>query len=128
MPELTLEELIELAIQEDKKTKKRKLNSRQNRAVLRFIQKFSIGRGNIRVPTCHITRRYNTWANANDYPRYTNIEIGRVFSQYFTKGKSGKYGYYYLNTDLDGNKKEFKLSKSYYHTYVKKKKDQISKP
>lgn len=127
MSDLTLEELIELAIQEDKATKKRKLNSRQNRAILRFIQKFGIGRGNIRVPTCHITRRYNTWANANDYKRYTNIEIGRVFSQYFKKGKSGKYSYYWLNTNLDGNKSEYKLSKSYYQTYVKKKTNKISK-
>lgn len=124
--EYDINELIEIALQTPKGEQTRKLNSRINRHILSFIKRFGIGKGNYRVPICHITRRYNVWANANDRPRYSNIEIGRVFAKYFDKGKSGKYGYYLLNVNLDGNKQEYKISREYYERYVKKKTNKIS--
>lgn len=122
-------ELIRQAqeIVDNEEEPKKERVSRYVRGIKRFIQDKGIVHGEVKVPVYRLVHEYFKWDGAQGR-KASPRELGRVFSVYFKKHKTGKYRYYLLNEFCDMSKDAMKESKEYYKKYFLKRARKDEKP
>jgi len=87
--------------------------SKENKDVLKFIQKNGIIPGNYRVPTYVIYYQYMKWTRTTWYSFWGKEEFFRTFKKHFKQVRTGKQRYYLLNDALDLSDEAEKKAKLY---------------
>lgn len=94
-------ELIELARHEVATEKTEYLDASKMSAVRRsavnFVKHHKVERGAQRCPLYILYHRYRQWCLYVNYPYCSPIEMGRILTKIYDKGKSGKHAYYLVN-------------------------------
>ena len=120
----SLEQLISIALDTNSDLIESTSKSRYEKVVLRFIRKYDIRSGTNRVPIYKIMYEFYKWTGAAHHEKCSAVELGRQFSRYFDKTRSGLYRYYLLSNCFNMDKAELKRAKEYYHKWqLKKPKD-----
>lgn len=118
--ELSIEELLKIvnsgdeSILEDEAPRK---PTGYHRVALRFIKAKKIAPGPIRVPIYKIMYEFYKWDGAAYGEKCSATELGRHFTKYFDRERSGKYRYYMLNNCFDMSKEAMKKAKRYYRKW-----------
>ena len=117
----SLEQLISIALDSSSDKKELPSKSKYSKVVLRFIRKYDIRPGKVRVPIYKIVYEFYKWQGAAYNEKCSATELGRQFTKHFDKTRSGKYRYYLLNECFNMDKKELKRAKDYYKKWRLKK-------
>lgn len=94
--ELTLDELLKVATDEEQTTVVAKFNKVQDRTILAFIQDFQLEVGDFRVPTYVIYYLYKKYWKRFPQAKLTKVDFFRKFSKEFTLKRKGKQRCYLL--------------------------------
>ena len=88
-------------------------SGRENRDALRFIRKFGIERGEIKVPTYVIYYHFMKWHHTQFGKLWGKEEFFRTFKKYFEQKRSGNQRFYMINDALDLSDETYEKAKKY---------------
>ncbi|MHA1305454.1 MAG: hypothetical protein ACTSPI_17280, partial [Candidatus Heimdallarchaeaceae archaeon] len=96
MKELSTEELLEI-VHKQKRSNAPKKREYNNKGVLRFIKKYNILQGDIKVPTYRIYYEYQVlWSQEHTTRKITKVEFFRNFNKHFKQTRHGDQRFYCL--------------------------------
>ena len=71
----------------------------RQQSVYNFLKKNNVRGGSFRTPLYVLYFEYMQYSYNYSFKPVSPIEFGRRMSQYFEKGKSGRYAYYMTNVE-----------------------------
>jgi hypothetical protein len=121
MTDLSTEELLEI-LEKAKKNKEdvSKKNKKINSSVNRFIQKFNIKAGNVRVPNSVIHYYYRRKFSYPETAKVSRIELFRQFSKLYESRRTGKSRFYLLNEAISLDSSTLEEARNYEKKYQKR--------
>lgn len=101
MKELSNEELLEI-IRKQKTSKSSAKRVYTSSSVTKFIRKYEIYSGDIKIPTYRIYFEYlKKWSQECQSRKLSKVEFFRNFNQHFTQKRNGNQRFYCLNNCMD---------------------------
>lgn len=73
--------------------------SKLQQSVSRYLRRENIRTGVYRTPLFVLYYEYHKYCRLAEIKKVSPIEFGRRMSEYFEKGKSGRYAYYLTNLE-----------------------------